>query len=299
MVLISSPIEEVFSSTEHNHIVVNCGVDWITCTGETMASKERVSKMAHALIDAGMESGQKLYHSNRNGYNIVNVEGIQFGQGNQGWMVCLSGQSARRYWMSFYAYAKNCTRLDVQTTIAYRMYTGREIRDIHAQAADNLGDAFEKHATLFLNIRKGDTLYYGARASSQMGRVYDKHKHTKGNSEFDKCIRFEVELKKPLASQWAAWLCENSPDDKGITDKVLGWFFDRGIEGPPVYTYSDNAIQMGGKETSIERKLSWLRTTVRSTYHQLRLLGYQTEADEALGVTTDILTMTDQTTKED
>lgn len=287
----STAIEEFFSSTDYQHIVLNAGVDWLTVTGETMQSKERITAMAHAITDQAMEEGQKLFHSNRNGYHLTHVEGIQWGSGHQGWMVCLSGQTARRYWMSFYAYSKNCTRLDLQTTIAYRGYTGREIREIHQQANDNHGEAFDKHSTLILNGQKGDTLYYGARASAQMGRIYDKHRHTKGDARFDKCIRFEVELKKPLSGQWAAWLCENSPDDKGITDRVLGWFFDRGMEGPPVYTYSDNAIQMEKGGTSIERKLAWLRTTVRSTYSQLRLLGYQTEADDALGVTDQIETV--------
>lgn len=295
----STVLEEVFSSTDHQHIVVGCGVDWITLTGETLASKERVGQLAHNLIDQGMEEGQKLTHTSRNGYHITSVDGVQYGSGNQGWIVILSGQKARRYWMTFYAYARNCSRLDLQTTIAYRMYTGREIRDIQQRAMDELGPAFEKHTTLILNSAKGDTLYYGSRMSAQMGRIYDKGKQSKGRPEFDKCIRFEIELKKPQSGRWAAWLCEDAPTDEGITDRVLGWFSERGMEGPPVYTYSDSAIQMGRKETSIERKLSWLRTTVRSTYSQLRLLGFQTEADAALGVTEEIETVKPSETKED
>jgi hypothetical protein len=36
---------------------------------------------------------------------------------------------------------------------------------------------------------------------------------------------------------------------------------------------------------------------VRKTYHQLRLAGYQTEADDALGVTDDIMTIVSRETK--
>jgi len=284
----SAFIKEFFSGTNLNHLVVMAGVDWITLTGETYASKMRVSAMATALLEDGLLMGQKLQRTSRNGYQLSSVDGLQWGTGNRGWMVCLSGQMARKHWLIFYAYSKNCTRLDLQATIAYRDYGPGIIEGLHKRAQELVGEPYAKHATIIQSGPRGDTLYYGSRTSSQFGRVYDKSKQSKLSEQFDNCIRFEVEYKKPLSGQIATWLCDKAPDEKGMTDKVLSWFFERGIEGPAIYSYSDNEPQMWRKESSLERKLSWLRTTVRPTYRQLKLAGFQVEADEALGATDDI-----------
>lgn len=278
-------IKEFFSRSEVDYLVTMAGVDWITLTGDTYASKKRIGAMATAMIDDGMTKGQKLQRTSRNGYQLSSVDGIQWGTGPRGWMICLSGDIARAHWLVFYAYSKNCTRLDLQTTIAYRGYDKPIVEELHRKALADIGIPYQKHATYIQSGPRGDTLYFGSRTSSQYGRVYDKGKQSKGDDRFCNSIRFEVEFKKPLSIQTATWLCNEAPDVKGITDKVLSWFFDRGIEGPQIYSYTDNEAQMSRQGGSIERKLAWLRTTVSSTYKQLKLAGFQAEADEALGAT--------------
>ena len=281
----SSDIQALIESAPSEHVVVSAGVDWITCTGETWNSKERVGAMATALLDDGMLMGQKLFRQSRSGYHLSCIDGIQWGSGTRGWMVCLHGELARKHWMTFYVYAKNCSRIDVQTTVRYKNYHPGIIQDMYQSGQKEVGNKWLNHATLILNTKKGSTLYYGSRTSAQFGRIYDKAKRSNGEELFDNSIRFEVEYKKPLSGQVAAWLCDKSPDMAGITDHVLTWFSERGINCPRVFSTADNAIQFpkGGK--GIEEKLAWLKKSIAPTYKQLVLAGYQTEADDALGVT--------------
>jgi hypothetical protein len=254
--------------------------------------------MAMALLEEGMATGQRLTKTSRNGYSISGVDGIQWGTGKQGWMVCLFGETARRYWLSFYAYCKNCSRLDLQATLAYRDYDAGIIPKMYEQGQIEIGEKFHDKATLILSQNRGSTLYIGSRTSSQFGRVYDKHAQSKLNPLFDKCIRFEVEYKKPRSTQMAAELCRELPTQAGITDLVLNWFDHRGVIPPQVYASSDNELEIGRNVTTNEKRLEWLRKVVRNTYHQLRLAGLQSEADDAIGVTADIMTIVSRETKE-
>lgn len=84
---------------------------------------------------------------------------------------------------------------------------------------------------------------------------------------------------------------DNIPDSDEMTSHIFSWFTARGINTPLNLTIADNAIQLARKETTIERKLEWLRKSVRPAYAQLKLLGWQTEADDALGVTDNLTTI--------
>lgn len=281
----------------NKYVVVSGGVDWITCTGKGPRAKDKAQRVAMSLIEQGIAQGHKLVKSSRNSYSVVGIPGIQWGAGQQGWMTVMSGEIARRHWMAAYVFSDNCSRFDLQTTIRMPFDTEEYIQGVFAHSAELGGAAWLARASIILSGQRGSTLYYGSRTSQQFGRVYDKARQSKRDPGFDKCIRFEVEYKKPLSQAVVASMFENDPTVEGITDIVLTWFEKRGIYGPQVYTHSDSETQLGRRETTNEKKISWLRTTVRSTYQQLRMAGLQTEADEALGVTMDIATITEDKQK--
>jgi len=288
-----SPIQEFFLETKSEYAVISSGVDWITITGDSQGSKERVAKMARDILDDGMLQGQRLVRTSRSGYTLTGVEGFQWGQGHKGWMCCLTGEKARKLWLPFYAVSKNCTRLDIQCTIAYADYDEESVSKIYTSARNANTAHWLQRVTLILNNHRGSTVYYGSRTSSQYGRIYDKYRHSKMNLEFDRCIRFEVEYKKPVSGYMAKELVRDLPDERGMASIVLSWFQHRGFATPEVGTTPYNEPQIGRKESSIERKLRWLAQSIRPTYQQLRMAGFQSEADEALGVTEDLATYSD------
>ena len=268
-------------------LVQSCGVDWITCTGTTTASWNRVWKPLAEYTDFATRAGCKLRRTMRNGYKLSSIEGAEYGRGPQGWMVVLKGHCAQRLWRVIAAYAKNVTRLDMQATISYRDYQGDEIRKMSQLMHDEKLLRPKLSRVLILNGLKGDTQYIGRRTSAQMGRCYDKYKQSNKSDEYLHCIRFEVEYKKPLSGEVCTWLLGEDPNSERIVSHVLRWFDERQFRGPQLYAFTDGAIQFPTKEIGPNRQLAWLRTQVRPTYQQLKLQGYGVEADEALGLVDD------------
>lgn len=270
---------------------IESGVDWITCTGTALSAWEKVSGMAMTLATEEIEDGARVRQANRHGYHLTVAGRVEYGRGKQGWMVVLRGEKASRYWMPFAAYATNVTRVDLQATVWLEVYNREAIKELFDDCKRNWVGTQVPNITLIDNGRKGDTLYYGSRSSAQFGRVYDKYAQQNRSGEYLNAIRYEVEYKKPLAGEVVRWLLTDNPTAEQITAKVFNWFSDRRINSPLTLTIEDNAIQYPRKETPIEKKLEWLKKTVRPVYRQLVALGFQIEADGNIGVTDDAITV--------
>lgn len=286
-----SPTNKTQESRVYPIQCVETGVDWITVTGETEKSWERVSAFAMHIVTVALERGERTFKQVRNGYRLTCTRDIQFGKGSRGWMVCLSGEVARRFWLSFYAYAKNCSRIDLQTTLLYNDYSGREVQQMYKKAFEDNEGALPTQGTLLQGSNGGATLYIGSRRSEQMGRIYDKQKQSEKLGSYRKCVRFEVEFKGRRAKEVARWLLDKSPTQEDIAAYVLQWFSDRYIPVPQMFTYRIDAIEVEKGVSTNERRLEWLKKTVSPVYRQLKLAGLQTEADEAIGVLEDVKTV--------
>jgi DNA relaxase NicK len=135
----------------------------------------------------------------------------------------------------------------------------------------------------------GDSLYIGSRSSSQMGRIYDKWEQSKHDPEFDRCIRYEVEYKKPLSKVVADLILDEDWGSRQIFENVLGWFQERGVIVDQFGTFREGAIQTPRETVSPEKSLAWLERQVKPTYQQLVFRGYEQEAQEALGISPKII----------
>jgi replication initiation factor len=277
---------------ETNSILkVESGVDWITLTGERQNSWEVVLGMAQTLWEQQTKAGHKAFQSSRHGFAMSCIAGVQYGRSHSGWMIVLSGELANAYWMPFAAYAHNITRLDLQCTIWYAQDMGWTIKHLHTLAKRDGGKKTVKAMTLIDNGKKGDTLYYGSRTSAQFGRIYDKYREQKESPAFLNAVRYEVEYKKPLSGEVVRWLLKENPESERIASRVLSWFTDRGISVPEICTNRENAIQYPVEVTPIDKKIAWLRKTVRPVYRQLVALGFQIEADGSIGISDDAITV--------
>ena len=264
--------------------VVSVGVDWITGTGPSENGYNRVWPILADYTDLMVDEGQKLYRVARNGYRLSVIGEAQYGKRGEEWMVCLSGNLARKMWKGVALYSKNITRLDLQVTIKLKGYDGDEIKGVYTYLHSNSQERVRRNKTLIVGGDKGDTLYVGSRSSSQYGRLYDKAKQSKGATEWENCIRYEVEFKKPASYDVAVKMLDEDYTSEKIARLVLHWFDKRGIISPAVTEYGDDAIQIRPREVTAERQIRWLSEQVRGTYHQLHLAGFGVEADNALGI---------------
>lgn len=248
--------------------------------------------MAASLGGAELEIGERASYHARHGYRLTSIGRVEYGQGSQGWLVSLKGELARKFWLPFVAYAKNITRLDLQATVWYT----EDQAGLMAELREGIRLSGQKSAydktTLIDNKAKGCTLYYGSRASSQFGRIYDKWRQQNKSDHYRNAVRFEVEYKKPLAQEIVTWLLRTDASEIDMAARVFGWFSERYISVPLDLTIRDNAIQFPQRETPIDKKLEWLQKTVRPVYRQLVALGYQIEADGSIGVTDNAISVT-------
>jgi Replication initiation factor len=271
---------------------VEAGVDWITLTGQGFHAWERVKGMAETVLFEEAERGNKIQHFTRHGFSLSGCGGIQYGRSSGDWMVILSSERASKFWMPFAAYSNRCSRIDLQATIWYNSYNPTVVEEVYDRAmVDSEGDIARK-ITFIKNQRGGDTLYVGSRASAQFGRVYDKYAQQRKKKQWEFALRYEVEYKKPLSGETIKWLLKENPDSQQIASSVFTWFSTRGIHTPQITTNGENAIQFPERTSPLANKIEWLRRSVRPVYNQLRMAGFQTEADEALGVTENIQNIT-------
>jgi hypothetical protein len=260
-------------------------------TGDRQGSWEVVQGMAQTLWANQVGAGHKAYQTSRHGFALSCIAGVQYGKAKDGWMVVLSGEMAAAYWMPFAAYAKNVTRIDLQTTIFYEQDDCNRVQSTYDRAWKDGSKKTRNAMTIILNGKKGDTLYYGSRSSAQFGRIYDKYRQQKLSPSFKNAFRFEVEYKKPLSGQIVKWMLDELPDSEQISARVLSWFAERAISVPQIWTTANNAIQYPKEVTPIEKKLEWLKKSVRPVYRQLVAQGFQIEADGSIGVSDDAITI--------
>ena len=270
---------------------IESGVDWMTCTGNSHRAWEKVQGMASSLWEEETRRGHKHFHQSRHGFSMSCAGGVQYGTGNGGWMVVLQSELARKFWMSFAAYSNHISRIDLQATVWYNSDQAGVIEGLYRDKQEATRKKGETNVTIILNGNRGDTVYVGSRASSQFGRIYDKYRQQKFAPYYENSLRWEVEYKKPLSGEVVMWMLNEHPNDDELASKVFSWFSLRGINPPVLPRIGDTAIQALAKVTPIDKKIEWLRKTVRPVYRQLKLLDMQTEADEAIGILDDIETI--------
>lgn len=269
---------------EYSQQVTEVGVDWITATGKGEASYKRVFPYVAEYSDYASKAAEKMTKFTVNGFKMSQIGQLAWGRRGTEWMVRAWGDCSLRLWRPFSAYSENVPRIDLQVTVAYSDYTGDEVKEYYRQLLDSSQGKATKSKVLIQNHLKGDSLYIGSRESSQMGRLYDKYRQSKSSDRFCNCLRFEVEYKKPLSQAVVTWLLSEDPTAEGIGNKVFSWFFERGIITPQIPSGGESAMQIPLNPTTPERRLNWLKTQVRQVYQQLKMAGFEEEANEALGL---------------
>jgi DNA relaxase NicK len=141
--------------------------------------------------------------------------------------------------------------------------------------------------THLVNSQGGSTLYVGSRNSDQFGRLYDKGAQQGGPPGFT--WRYEVELKNAYSTAATQYLVNNmgkptEDQQRDLSAFVYSWWRDRGVK--PLFSpvTGDMIVAVSKQQTTLDRKLTWLRGQVRPTIQQLIAAGLGKDALEALGL---------------
>jgi hypothetical protein len=264
-------------------------LDYVTLTGKTGESYERPFIALAEYTDERRRAGDKEWKQNRNGFKLLNIGSVAYGRRDDEWMVVAWGKATRRIFYRCAPYASNCTRIDLQVTMRYENYAGVEVQAMWETMKEVRLEGKPVGVVFITSDPGGDSLYIGSRSSSQMGRIYDKWEQSKHDPEFDRCIRYEVEYKKPLSKVVADLILDEDWGSRQIFENVLGWFQERGVIVDQFGTFREGAIQTPRETVSPEKSLAWLERQVKPTYQQLVFRGYEQEAQEALGISPKII----------
>jgi DNA relaxase NicK len=248
--------------------VVNASVDWLTCTSSTRDAQAALWNVGKRMLHRGESEGQDTARWHANGYSGWSNGSVSLGARPDGCILRVSGQQASYQWQECIRAAENCSRLDLAVDCQLDTPVTALSREIYRDA----GHVRPKSGRipkrrLIVSSDGGSTVYIGARASEQFGRVYDKGIESKsllGGLWW----RWEVEYKGKSA--WAQAHRLLASDDHSVLAMatVAQWFRARTTHS---YTRSSVAFSalLSREPTTIERKLSWLSAAVRPTVQTL------------------------------
>jgi len=263
------------SARVHACKVTAAGVDWLTCTGSTILSREELWRHGLRLLHAGKREGENATAWHANGY--VGWKGPHFGFGSRGDSVCLqlSSVQADEEWQECIGASENVTRLDLAVDCQFDPPMPSISLDIyrHAGHRPSLNGRPPK-LTLYTDTDGGSTLYVGARASENFGRLYDKGVKEKVAPR-GTWWRWEAELKGRVAVATSEGLRSSDDYRVAIVREVAHWF---GRRTGHTYTSSHTMGTLVGprQPTTIDQKLKWLATGVRPTVTALiELVGVE------------------------
>lgn len=277
-------INEIGDITPEDY-VLSAGIDYLTVTTydkkTAMGWYRMYQEYKELLAKEHGNPGEKKWKAL--GYDGLSLEGIRMGgDGKEGVIVILSGETSKDLWKQFLPATGNVTRIDLAVTVTI----GFEFKDLARKYYEGVGEQEETNRSysLIQNSKGGQTLYVGSRSSDQFGRVYDKGVQSGVYQEGFKW-RYEVEYKKPRAQGVAKALSSfETQDANKLIAEVHNWFDYRGIK--PIFRSSGDGIriQLEAKVTTDDKKLNWLRTQVKPSIEYLLSRGRGTEALVAIGL---------------
>lgn len=269
------------------------GIDYITATTKHVHVHSDFGSFGSWLLDESVAQGATAKPWRASGYRGTQAGDRCMGSRTDGRIIRLSGQAANDYWEQLVEFSEKVTRLDLQITIGCvagpQSTIARHYRAVKARPYAN-GHAF-KYRCIVEKVGP-TTLYLGSRSSVQFGRIYDKGLES-GLPRYQGCVRYEVEVKKPLSDSLARELAFTTNVDHRINAYVREFMGAHesaiagecpSIEIPMGVRGSINNGDSLARPDSVEQKVIWLGNQVRPTVQWLIAHGYREAALEALGI---------------
>lgn len=250
--------------------IISTGIDWITATATTSTKCLFMKTVAQQWQEQRMKQGYRERPYEGNGYHGIYVDGITYGEREDGAILRLSGDVAREHGAKVPLWSDRISRVDFQATLqddethrdwAYK--TGVVVKD------DKRVLCGQTKWSTMAGSDGGSTFYLGRRISQRFYRVYDKTAESKGLYPA-RTWRWEVEYKGPRAETYGMRMKSLTwtPDDSLKTVKTA--FGDYGFILPCFGAANPWTDSSPREPSTDERKMEYLRKCIRPM--MLRLL---------------------------
>lgn len=218
------------------------------------------------------------------GYSGRTVDGISSGGRDDGHLIRLSGECAARHFQVAHGLIDNISRLDLQVTLLDQNAERDWAKEVIETAnRDKRCQAGMTGTTYLKSYPKGSTGYIGHRASQRYYRVYDKNAESRG------CYppgtwRWEIEWKQDRAIRVAEVLKRERYSPEAVRGILESSFFDYGVVIPAEVIELDWRDAGIKEETTDQRRLDWLRSSIRPMMDKLLSSYDRPTLLEALGL---------------
>jgi DNA relaxase NicK len=266
-------------------IIVDCGVDYLTCTFDDTADHSRFENVVRAVRRTEIKDGNFVEGWGFSGYKGEKVSGLEWGYRHDGAIVRLSGFSAQRWYKKFGKLATNCSRIDLQTTVLYDEAWSKTVKRHWREARRWFNERKSRPRPKKIEGVDGpETIYSGQRVSDVFLRCYHRGSK-KGHEKAVGHIRYEAELKAHRGKQTLARILSAPNVYHHTRSQVWTAFTDRGysLAWPDV---DHQHFVCDRIASDYERRLKWLRSQIRPTVEMMIELGRADECLEALGFST-------------
>jgi len=260
-------------------------IDWITATTQDKRIElgwfDLWLKIAQAAGGMAYTKPWKFW-----GYEGASCDGSRWGKSDRGCIFICIGHTAHKMWQQIAPVAHKVTRLDLAVTVALQ----DKFEHLPALYYKSVPKMQQRKYSLTENSWGGTTLYIGSRSSEEYGRIYDKG--AQQGKQPGWIYRYELEMKAPKTSRWVrqTMTIMADPSNNDALNLALErsrgylwqWFNNRDV--PPIFDSAPTplVLQEEYSPSTPERKLTWLRTTIKPTVKKLIKAGYLKETIEAL-----------------
>lgn len=266
-----------------DYSLLETGLDWMTVTTDNDATGLHWYTLFDQYANSwGPQKMERKEWKNR-WYSGVRVENMTWGTSqNQGYIMIMAGEAARDWGLRLYPSVGKVTRLDLQVTVTLN----RPMVNLATTEYQRNSNRKDRGYTNIVNSRSGNTLYVGSRHSDQFGRLYDKGVQT-GSAEPGKKWRYECEIKKPRSMAIASRLYELKAEGRDVNPDIVGyvweWFNRRGVRTLWNKGATSIVTSVGGRVSTLDKKLAWLRTQVAPSVDELVRAGLGRDVIDIFG----------------
>ena len=269
--------------------LVSVGVDYLTVVGHSTESIDQMREIAFALMEVEISEGMFSRPLGFAGYEGFQVGSVYYGERADGCIVRVGGNLAAAHYQRLLKVSDNVTRIDLQSTCRLEGNVSRFIRGLFT-THKNYSNKFKRapKPSLFIGRDESCTMYSGSRQSDRYGRIYDKGLES-GLSQFQNCVRFEVEFKGKRARRLAYSLGQRVIKFSELSASVWSFFSNRGvlIKFRSVFSNSREILISSlsrARTPDCARVLEWLQRSVRPSVSRLLHGGLLGSVRFALGL---------------
>ncbi len=274
----------MFVNEPQTTLCMSAGIDYVTATTKPGIREKILSGLARTWFASREAEGYRPNQWSFNGYVGETIDGLSYGQRYDSSIVRVSSDLARLHGRTVLRMSEHVSRLDVQVTliddVVYADWADRAYVDSRNDGRVTAGIT---RTSLRHDSPDGAMFTLGSRVSERYYRIYDKKAESKGVWP-PGSWRWEIEYKGNRAVRVAAHLATDAWSAEACRSVVQTGFSDYGIELPCARLPRSWRDASPREETDDEKRLEWLRTSIRPTIERLRETLGHAQMLEVLGL---------------